>query len=302
MHDVIVVGGSFAGLSAAIMLARCLRDILVFDTGMPRNAAARELHGFLGHDRQPPHVLLARGREELQHYGVGVIHDEVVAVECLAPESAGRTAFEVRTRGGLHHRCRKILFATGVHDELPAIPGLRDCYGVSVHHCPYCDGWEHRDQQLVAFGSDSHKGAGLALALRTWSASVTLLTHGGAVGATDERRLRERGIAWRLEPIDELQHAAGRLNRVIFTGGASIQADALFFAANAQAQCALPVELGCRASRTNQVDAGRRQHTDVPGVFVAGDADGEVQLAIVAASEGATAALAINRELQDEGP
>ena len=282
------------------MLARCRRNILVFDTRTPRNAAARELHGFLGHDRRPPQDLLSRAQEELRHYGVNVTYDKVIAVECHEPEAAGLTAFEVLTEGGLRCRCRKVLFSTGIRDELPEIPGLRDCYGISVHHCPYCDGWEHRDQHLCALGADPHKGAGLALALRTWSSTVTLLTRGTDITPQDQSRLRARGIAWNSQPIIELQHERGRLDAVVFANGESLRADAVFFSAGQRAQCSLPVELGCRANNGQQIASGRRQHTDVPGVFVAGDADGEVQLAIVAAAEGATAALAINRELQDQ--
>src|SRR5690606_31894012 len=155
------------------VLGRCRRHVLLCDSGQPRNARSAALHGYLTRDGIAPPELLRIGREELAPYGIDLRHDEIVGVE---RRDGG---FEVSPGGGGREPARIVLLATGVRDDLPAVPGLADCYGITVHHCPYCDGWEERDRTLAVIGS-GRPAAGLALALKTWSASVTLCSNGRA--------------------------------------------------------------------------------------------------------------------------
>src|SRR6185436_7932578 len=164
MYDVIIVGGGPAGLSAALVLGRCRRRVLVIDAGHPRNAAAQDVHGLYTRDGTEPAELQRLARAEAQRYGVEFKDAEAVGGSC------GPGRFEVSCDDGAKLQARKLLLATGVADILPEIPGLKELYGRSVHHCPYCDGWEHKDCRLAAYGR-GEAGAGLALCLRTWSKS-----------------------------------------------------------------------------------------------------------------------------------
>lgn len=302
MYDVLIVGGGPAGLNAALILARCRRRIVVFDSGRPRNAVARAMHGFLGHDGMNPRELLAQGRREIERYGAEFIVDTVVSAEQLTAEEARPcpAGFRIRTASGRSAEGRKLLFATGMCDDLPDLPGVQECYGESVHHCPYCDGWEHRDQHLLALGKSADAAAGLGIMLRTWTDRITVLLNGEALEDEYRDRLTRHGIGICADHVVEVVHQERRLQGVRLANGEQLKADALFFNTGHHAHCLLPGGLGCEFESPEVVRSVRRQKTNVPGLFLAGDADGDVQFVVVAAAEGATAAVAINRELSDE--
>ncbi|HEV7283090.1 MAG TPA: NAD(P)/FAD-dependent oxidoreductase [Pirellulaceae bacterium] len=301
-YDVVIIGGGPAGQSAALILARARRHVVVVDAGQPRNAAARQFHGYLGRDGDDPKALLRDGRQELAKYGVAIFDDRVIDVEC-GETTGGQftgTGFRAMTASGRTLTGRKLLFATGVKDELPDLPGVEECYGASIHHCPYCDGWEHRDERLVAFGKDAESAIGLGLSLKTWSDQVTVLTNGET--ATDEQRqkLAANGIDLVEERVLGIVHEGDRMTGVRLQGGTVVPADAMFFNTSQRPASHLPQRLGCVMKDHRAVLAEEKQHTSVPGAFAAGDADDDVQFVIVAAAEGAKAATAINRELQEE--
>jgi thioredoxin reductase len=294
MLDVIIVGAGPAGLSAALLLGRCRRQVLLCDSGTPRNYAARGVHGFLTRDGLPPSELRAFGRQELSRYGVEY-RDELVECATLCP-----VGFEVEFASGHRTACRKLLLATGVMDELPGIPGMQDCYGQSAFHCPYCDGWEVRDRRLALYAR-GHTGVGMAHALTTWSADVLLCTDGpGRIQRRERQALAAAGIRVREERVAGLEHDAGALRAVTFDRGSSEPRDALFFVTRQQPQSDLAARLGCRFNKKGAVRTSRLEETGVPGLYVAGDASRDVQLAIVAAAEGAKAAFAINSALVAE--
>jgi len=294
MYDTLIVGGGPAGLNAALVLSRCRRRVLLCDAGRPRNAASGGLHGFLTRDGILPFELLRLGREELQRYGV--------EIRCETVRDAARngTHFEVVLERGERCRAKTLLLATGVVDRVPAIPGIEEFYGRSVFHCPYCDGWEMRDQPLAALGA-GRSAAGLALSLLTWSRDVVLLTNGPARLPAEEReRLACHGVSLREERIAKLEGAGGVLGRVVFKTGAMLARRGIFFSAGQVQRSELALALGCRFNLRGAVQADRKQATGVPGLYVAGDACRDVQFAIVAAAEGAKAAVAINSALQQQ--
>jgi thioredoxin reductase len=294
VYDAIIVGGGPAGLNAALVLGRCRRRVLVCDAGRPRNAASHGLHGFLSRDGIEPRELLRIGREQLAPYGVEVRNE---AVSSVCPLEAG---FEVVMTGGSRFTSRKLLLAIGVTDRVPPIPGIDNLYGSSVFHCPYCDGWEVRDQPLAALGSGK-SAAGLAVGLLTWTRDVVLCTNGPARLRSHERdRLARYGIALRQAPVAALEGTRGILERICFSNGESLPRRGIFFSAGQLQHCELGRQLGCRFNGKGTILTNHLQETGVPGLYAAGDASHDVQFVIVAASEGAKAGVAINTALQRE--
>lgn len=294
MFDVIIVGAGPAGLSAALILGRCNRRVLVFDSGFPRNAASRALHGFLTRDGLEPAAFLQIGREQLRPYTTVELRDEEVTGAQRIPGG-----FEV-TINDKRFRSRKLLLATGVVDQLPNIAGLKPLYGRSVFHCPYCDGWEFSHEPIAIYGKGEH-GAGLAMELTGWSDNLVLCTDGpGELSAEELEKLASLKITVREERIARLEGSNGQLEQIIFDNGQAISRRALFFSTGQDQHCDLAEQLGCELTDRGAVSTGDYERTSVPGLFVAGDASRAVQLVIVAAAEGAEAAFAINKTLIKE--
>jgi thioredoxin reductase len=274
------------------MLGRCRRRVLVCHVGEPRNARSHGLHGYLTRDGIGPLEFLALARKEIQEYPT---------VEFLAMEvkDARRTndGFTVVLADRTEISTRKLLLATGVVDELPDIDGLGPLYGTSVHHCPYCDGWEWRDQPIAIYGR-GEEGSGLALGLTVWSDDLVLCTDGpsGLTGKQLEQ-LNGAGIGIREEEVVRLEGQRGWLSRIIFAEGEPLPRRAMFVASGQHQRSDLPLRLGCRFNEKGAVNTGTCEATDVPGLYVAGDASKEAQFVIVAAAEGSEAGMAINKAL-----
>lgn len=296
MYDVIIVGAGPAGLSAALILGRCRRRVLVCDSGHPRNAASRAMHGFLTRDGTDPHEFLRLSREQLAQYDTIALRDcDVTVAACRAD-----ARFEVTIENGERLVARKLLIATGVADNLPEIPGFAELYGASVFHCPYCDGWEVRDEPLAVYGRGD-RGLGLSLELVGWSRDIVLCTDGPAdIDGPGRERLGRCGIPVREERVTRLEGERGRLTHIVFDTGEALPRRALFFTTGQTQQSALAISLGCRFNDKGTVRTGKYETTHLPGLYVAGDASRAVQWVIVAAAEGAEAAFAINTDLLKE--
>jgi thioredoxin reductase len=290
--DVAIIGGGPAGLNAALVLGRCLRRVLVIDAGKPRNAAAPALHGFLSRDGITPGELLRIGRQQLRAYETVKFREGTASAIRLV----GRR-FEVRV-AGVRHSSRKILFATGVVDRLPEVPGAAELYGRGVYHCPYCDGYEISSGPVAVYGEHT-KGMGLVRTLLCWTRDIVLCTNGPARLPKEERNFLDRhGVVLR---EDKLERLAGRskLEMVVFAGGEEMPRAGLFFNTGQYQHSELPAKLGCREAK-GAVVTDKDGQTTVRGAYLAGDASKDVQLAIVAAAEGAKAAFAINKALTSE--
>jgi len=281
------------GLSAALILGRCRRRVVLCDDGQPRNAAAQATHGFFTRDGVPPRELLRLGREQLSAYDVEVV--ELTAVDV----SHERDHFRVVLSDGSDRLGRKLLLATGLRDQLPELEGLERFYGSSVFRCPYCDGWEVRERKLAAYGRG--KGAiELALALTTWSGDIVLCTDGWArLSAPEELALVAHRIAVHPDRIARLEGASS-LERIVFEGGGVLEREAMFLHVPTEQRSPLAARLGCNFSHRGMIRTGHLQQAGPAGLYVAGDAAGDVRLVAVAVAEGARAAYDINKTLREE--
>ena len=299
-HEVIIVGGGVSGLSAALVLARCRREVLVVDAGRPRNWASPHVGGFFTRDGIHPQELLRLGREELKAYGcVGFREGEVTNVSKLGDR------FQVSVRGEAQPlQCRRLLLATGLVDELPPLPGIEAFWGTSVFVCPICNGWEVRDQPLAVYGTDCN-GLELAIELLAWSRDVVLCTHGTArnISAETLARLHKRGVRVLDGEVTRLDGTGGQLECIYFADGPPIARRALFFSSAQHQQSGRPKALGGRFGEDGTVrKQGTCEATNIPGLYVTGNASacGGTQLAIVAAGQGADAAHTIHCSLAEE--
>lgn len=293
--DAIIVGAGPAGLSAALILGRCRRKVMVFDTGVHRNAVSHALHGYLSRDGIGPLELLLIAREQMQPYD-SVRFENVAVVDArVIPQG-----FEVTAQDGRKFACRKLLLATGVKDDLPPIDHITDYYGRSIFHCPYCDGWELRDKPLAIYGQGEN-GTGLALELTAWSRDLVLCTDGeGTLSETELARLKVHSVEVRQQKIAGLEGEGGSLQKINFVDGSSVARSGMFFSTGEKQHSDLAHRLGCVFCDKGTVETGQYQATNVPNLFVAGDACKAVQLVIIAASEGAQAGFAINTSLLKE--
>ncbi|HEY8657216.1 MAG TPA: NAD(P)/FAD-dependent oxidoreductase [Candidatus Limnocylindria bacterium] len=293
-YDAVIVGGGPAGLSAALLLGRCRRRVIVIDSGVPRNRAARASHGLFTRDGASPAALLRRARSELRAYPTVTLR----AGTAVRLEGT-RGAFQVGCADGTAIAARRVLLATGIIDHVPEIAGLVPLYGTSVHHCPYCDAFEHAGRPLAQYGR-GRGGVDAALTLRAWSDDVVLLTDGVPLGPRERARCARHGVAVRTASIRRLVGRGGRLERIVFTSGNDLPRSALFFATGQSQRSSLARRAGCDFNAEGAVLTSEHETTSVPGLYVAGDASHGEQKIVVAASEGAQAAIKIHESLWTE--
>lgn len=295
LQDVIIIGGGPAGLNAAVVLGRCRRKVLVFDTAQQRNRWSHGMHNYLTQDDILPHDFIKISHAEINKYGVQLIQKKIVRAR-----KNEEGFFVVRDDGDVSYYAKKLLIATGLADNVPPIEGFLEMYGISVHHCPYCDGWEARDKKLGVYARNKN-GAELAMALKGWSNDVTLYTDGkNKVKPEQAEQLKALDIDIVRWPVQKLLGNNKQLTKIVFKNGESKDCDVLFFVNGYVQQCNLAETFDCEVSSKGVVITNRFQQTKTPGLYVAGDADKDMHLVVVAASEGAKAGVTINKELQKE--
>jgi thioredoxin reductase len=290
--EVVIVGGGPAGLSAALVLGRCRRDVRLYDGGRYRNAEAVGVHGFLTRDGTPPAELRELAHGELRRYP-----SVEVAAATIAEVHRDDRGFVAITATGARIACRALLLATGFTDTVPPIEGARALHGRLVLPCPYCDAWELRDTPLAAYAHPDDTGARFALALSQWSRDILLCAaEPPAPEPHLAGRLRERGV--QIEPRRPVRiEPAGDGVRLIFAQGEPARRRALFYHLGGRPVSDLARRLGARLDERGGVDVDRKQATSIPGLFAAGDTTRDVLQAIVAAGEGSAAGVSINEYL-----
>jgi thioredoxin reductase len=297
-YDVVVVGGGTAGLSGALTLARSRRSVAVIDAGDPRNAPASEVHGFFSRDGVSPARLLEDGRADVRRYGGHVVSGEASTV------TRSQVGFTVTLADGRTAGARRLLVATGLADELPDLPGVRELWGRDVHHCPYCHGWEVRDQAIGVLATGP-MAAHQALLFRQVSADVALFAHTSPPGAEQAEELAARGIRVVPGEVQSLELSGGRLTGVRLRDGTVVARQALVVMPRMVARAGVLATVGLKPTAHSSglgehIPADPTGLTAVPGIWVAGNVSDLAAPVIGAAAEGATAAAAINADLVAE--
>jgi thioredoxin reductase len=305
-YDVVVVGAGTAGLSAALVLGRSRKRVLVLDGGEPRNAPSSAAHGFFTRDGVSPEELLEIGREQLEPYE---------GVEYRAARATGVSgtdgSFRVRLEDGDDVTARKLVLATGVVDELPETPGFRELWGRGVYHCPYCHGWEVRDRPLAVYASDADPGGpvGRAVLIRNWSRDLVLLTNGASdLDVAEREKLDALGVPLNERRIARLEGKSDRsegLSRILFEDGSSLEREGLFYSPPQRQRSGLAETLGCEVMAMGPARAVVKAdpmtgETSVAGVYAAGDAGPTMQWVALAASSGASTGAFLNHTLCGE--
>ena len=295
-YDVVVVGGGAAGLSGALTLGRARRSVLVVDAGQPRNSPAPGVHGFLTRDGTNPAVLLEAGREEVRRYGVELLDGRVASAERV------EDGFVVTLDDGNSVGARRLLVATGLVDELPEVPGVRERWGRDVLHCPYCHGWEVRDQTIGVLASGP-RATHQALLFRQWSADVALFLHTAPLPTDEEaEKLAARDIAVVEGEVASLEIVEDRLAGVRMGGGEVVARRAVAvmprFVARTEMLAGLGLETTVHPLGVGEhVEADATGLTAVPGVWVAGNVADLMAHVVGAAEAGVRAGAAINADL-----
>lgn len=294
VYDVGIIGGGSAGLSAALILARARRSVVVIDGGAPRNAPASAAHGLLGQEGVNPLDLLEKGRAEAASYGARIVQASVLQASGTADDG-----FTLALDDGARVRAAQVLIATGVRDELPGIPGLAERWGRDVVHCPYCHGWEIRDQRigLLATGPMS---AMQALLFHQWSEQMTFLPNGLDFPADQLEKVRALGITIAPGAVSGIEVADDRLTAALVEDGPRVELDALAVPATTSARLegleSLGVDVATNAMGVAVV-ADAAGHTSVPGVWAAGNVVNPGMQVSESAANGARVAMTINTEM-----
>ena len=294
--DVVIIGGGPAGLSGAVALGRARRSVVVVDAGQPRNASAHAVHNFLTRDGTSPAELVRLGRAEAESFGVRFVDATAERVE------RADDTFAVSLAGGDVVTGRRLLVTTGLVDELPALPGLRERWGVDVLHCPYCHGWEVRDSAIGILASGP-RSMHQAQMWRQWSSDVTLLADGTFTPDAEQLELlAARGIAVVDEAVESVVVEDGKLVGVALAGGAVRPLDALVVGAPVRVRAGLLVDLGLELTE-HPMGIGEHVATDaagataIPGVWAAGNVSNPAAQVITSAAEGLWAGAQINADL-----
>ncbi|WEK17684.1 MAG: NAD(P)/FAD-dependent oxidoreductase [Candidatus Pedobacter colombiensis] len=295
-YDVVIIGGSYAGLSAALALGRAIRNVLIIDSGKPCNSQTPHSHNFLTQDGNTPVGIAALGKSEVMQYPtIEFLADLVTAVK------GENNNFDVFTSSGKVIKARKLLFSTGVKDQMPDIPGFANCWGISVIHCPYCHGYEFKDQVtgILANGDTAHE---MALLINNWTKKLSVFTNGRSeLTEAQLQMLTALKIDVIEKPLREIEHKDGSLNQIIFGDGSRYALKALYARLPFEQHCVVPKEMGCELNKMGYLQVDELQKTSIAGVYAAGDNTSKFRAVSAAVAAGGKAGAFINHELITQG-
>ncbi len=293
MFDVIIIGGSYAGLSAALALGRARRSVLVLDSRRPRNRFTPQAHNLLLHDGDAPADLAARARQQVAAYPTV----QLLEAQATAAEKRPDGTFAIATEAQGTFLARRLLLATGLRDELPPVPGFAECWGKSVIHCPFCHGYEVADQPTGIWNNGDEVKHQVAMLLN-WSRALTVFTNGTATFGPEVRELlKARNIEVVETPVVELLHTSGQLTGLRLADGRTQPLPVLYARLPAHQASLLPQQLGCEVTEQQLVRIDEGHRTTVPGVYAAGDCCSALPQLALAIAAGNLAGANLSKEL-----
>lgn len=294
-YDVIIIGGSYSGLAAAMALGRALRRVVVIDSGEPCNRQTPHSHNFLTQDGSSPHDISMLAKQQVAAYDtVEFLNDLVVQGERSAQ------GFEIQTKSGAVLTAQKLIFATGIQDVMPLIEGFSECWGKSVLHCPYCHGYEVRGVPTGIIGN-GESGFEMAKLIHHWASDCTIFTQGKATFTPEQLSALERhSIRVDERKIEVIQHTSGFVHSLDFEGGATMPIDVLYSRLPFTQHCNLSELLGCTLTEDGYIAVDAMQSTTIPGIYACGDNSTRMRTVASAIATGTTAGMMLNKELIEE--
>lgn len=293
--DVIIVGGSYSGLAAGMALGRALRRVLIVDSGLPCNRQTPFSHNFITQDGVPPQLIASKARIQVERY---------ITVEFLqgliTEVSITEGGFNVRVEDTPVISAKKLVFATGIRDAMPDITGFAECWGISVLHCPYCHGYEVRDETTGVLGNGD-QAFELVRLISHWTKDLTLFTNGPSMLTPEQAiKLREHNIRIVETAVAELEHTKGQLQGIHFKDGSAVAIDALYAMPAFEQHCTIPQQLGCALTDEGYIQADKQQRTSIPGIYACGDNTTRLRTVANAVATGTTAGMMLNKDLITE--
>lgn len=294
-YDVVIIGGSYAGLSAAMTLGRSLRKVLIIDSGKPCNRQTPHSHNFITQDGKTPNEIAEKAKSQVLKYdSVAFLNDVVIATEKTSD------GFKIKTQSNKNIKAKKVLFSTGVRDIMPEIKGFSECWGISILHCPYCHGYEvaHKNLGIIANGKTAFE---LCTLIQNWSKNLTLFTNGKSELTKEQGEIISKlNIEVVEKDIEEINHTNGNIKHISFNDGSKTNIDAIFSRVPFDQHCKIPLELGCKTTEYGHIEVDFFQNTSIDGVYAAGDNTSPFRAVSLATSSGTIAGAAINKELIKE--
>jgi len=293
--DVIIIGGSYSGLAAGMALGRALRTVLIIDSGKPCNRQTPHSHNFITQDGKTPNEIATLAREQVEKYDTVKFYNGL-AIKGVKTESG----FEIETASGETFNATKLIFATGIKDIMPAIPGFSECWGITVIHCPYCHGYEVRNQKTGILGNGEY-GFEFSSLISNWTNVLTLYTNGKSTLTSEQTaKLIKHNISIVEDEIEELGHKNGYLNQIVFKKNKSVHVEALYTRTPFIQHCPIPELLGCELNNDGYIKVDPAQKTNVHGVFACGDNTTRMRTVANSVAMGTNAGMMLNKELIEE--
>jgi thioredoxin reductase len=293
--DVIIIGGSYAGLAAALALGRAMRSVMIIDSDKPCNRQTPHSHNFITHDGKTPAEISALAKQQVQKY------DTIDFFNRLATSGVKtENGFEIRTASGDTFSSKKLIFATGIRDIMPEIEGFSECWGISVLHCPYCHGYEVRNEVTGILGNGEY-GFEFSALISNWTKDLTLFTNGPSTLTTEQSaKLDIHHIKIAETKIDRLHHTNGQIQKIIFRDGTTSSLKALYARIPFEQHCTIPETLGCALTDEGYIKTDSFQKTTVHGVFACGDNTSRMRTVANAIAMGTTTGMMVNKEIIGE--
>lgn len=294
-YDIIIVGGSYAGLAAGMALGRALRKVLIIDSGNPCNKQTPHSHNFLTNDGKTPKEITNLAKRQVRAY------DSVEFLDALVTSGKKtENGFEVQVQTGERYSTKKIVFATGIKDSMPDIPGFAECWGISVIHCPYCHGYEVRYQKTGIL-ANGDVGFELAALISNWTKDLILYTNGkSTLSELQMKKLQNHSIYVIETEIERLEHQNGYIRSIVFSDGNKADITALYARLPFEQQSMIPESLGAELTADGYVKVDAAQKTTIDGVYACGDNATRMRTIANAVSMGTTTGLMLNKELIGE--